>query len=202
MEFRWITVITIVFKDEFWRGTLDYRSTASKTKVRRAIVGDCQQVIIEDNTSNFRLWIRRRYVKQNRHGLLLTPTNCVHVAQALIESAAEVSIARQISISRSQRHLLRPITPRSERLVDRKPLTPTLVELSHRKSERVILEQVWMMSVTKDCEGFRIYDCPYGSELSIMGWWVRHSIIFFTFIIFSPCLWDSFQLLFVFDVLW
>jgi hypothetical protein len=68
-------------------------------------------------------------------------TNYVHVEQALIESAAEVSIARQISISRSQRHLLRPITPRSERLVDRKPLTPTLVELPHRNSERIILEQ-------------------------------------------------------------
>lgn len=56
-----------------------------------------------------------------------------------------VGVARTISVSRAQRpellktRLLRSATTSSERLVDKKPLTPTLVELKNRKSQRVLL---------------------------------------------------------------
>ena len=63
------------------------------------------------------------------------------------ESQATVGIARSVSVSRAggRRELLKPTlvkaatTDMSERLVDHKPLTPTLVELKNRKSQRVQL---------------------------------------------------------------
>lgn len=57
-----------------------------------------------------------------------------------------VGVARSVSVSRAagmtQRAMMRPVVIRtatepSERLVDMKPLTPTLVELQNRKSQRV-----------------------------------------------------------------
>jgi hypothetical protein len=57
-----------------------------------------------------------------------------------------VGVARSVSLSRAagmtQRAMMRPMVIRtatdpSERLVDKKPLTPTLVELQNRKSQRV-----------------------------------------------------------------
>ncbi|KAI9836114.1 MAG: hypothetical protein M1819_001730 [Sarea resinae] len=69
-----------------------------------------------------------------------SPCNASEEAEALIKSA-EVSIARQISVSRRQ--LLLPVVPKSERLVDRKPLTPVVVELERgwsRKSQTVDIE--------------------------------------------------------------
>lgn len=52
---------------------------------------------------------------------------------------AQVSVARQISVSRARNPLLvRPVVSnRDERFVERKPLTPTLVELKNRKSQTV-----------------------------------------------------------------
>jgi len=70
-----------------------------------------------------------------------SPGDAKHEVEALISSAAEASIARQISVS--QRQLLLPIVPKSERLVDRQPLTPQLVESrksSTRKSHWVQIE--------------------------------------------------------------
>jgi hypothetical protein len=70
------------------------------------------------------------------------------VAEAVPRSAdaiTTIGIARSISVSRTQKPdmlkptLLRVATTGSERLVDKKPLTPTLVELQNRKSQRVQL---------------------------------------------------------------
>jgi hypothetical protein len=63
---------------------------------------------------------------------------------------AQVSlgVARTVSVSRStgaRPHLLKPMIVTSEqpeRLVDRKPLTPTLVELRNRKSQRVQIVEI------------------------------------------------------------
>ena len=59
--------------------------------------------------------------------------------QALMD-AAEISIARQISVSRSQRHLLVPIVPKTAR----QPVQPTVVDVRDpspcRKSHHVVLE--------------------------------------------------------------
>ncbi|KAF2262656.1 hypothetical protein CC78DRAFT_314160 [Lojkania enalia] len=60
-------------------------------------------------------------------------------------SRATVGVARTVSVSRAQRPdllkptLVRAATGSSEKLVDKKPLTPTLVELKNRKSQRVQL---------------------------------------------------------------
>lgn len=70
-----------------------------------------------------------------------------------VQHAVEVSIARQISVSRKQRRMLGPLQMNpieGKRLVETKTLTPRLVDpkkdpssplASHRKSERVVLEQ-------------------------------------------------------------
>jgi hypothetical protein len=55
---------------------------------------------------------------------------------------AQVGIARQVSVSRAKNaNIVKPKLLSPERLVDRKPMTPTLVELSkNRKSQRVQIE--------------------------------------------------------------
>lgn len=56
---------------------------------------------------------------------------------------AQVGIARQVSVSRAARpvNILKPKLTSPERLVDKKPLTPTLVELNkNRKSQRAQIE--------------------------------------------------------------
>lgn len=64
----------------------------------------------------------------------------------VVKHSAEVSIARQISVTRRQRQLLVPIASESERLVDRQPMMPTLVDVrsgqghTARKSQRVLIE--------------------------------------------------------------
>ncbi|KAF2115671.1 hypothetical protein BDV96DRAFT_645863 [Lophiotrema nucula] len=66
-------------------------------------------------------------------------------ADTVAPGAATVGVARSVSVSRANRPeflkptLLRAGTDSSERLVDKKPLTPTLVELKNRKSQRVQL---------------------------------------------------------------
>lgn len=61
------------------------------------------------------------------------------------ESKATIGLARSVSVSRANRpEFLKPVlvkraTEGAERLVDRQALTPTLVELKNRKSQRVQL---------------------------------------------------------------
>ncbi|KAI9848593.1 MAG: hypothetical protein M1837_007262 [Sclerophora amabilis] len=54
--------------------------------------------------------------------------------ESLIRCAAEASIARQITVS--QRQLLLPVVPRSERLVNRQPMTANLVTSRNNAAER------------------------------------------------------------------
>lgn len=67
---------------------------------------------------------------------------------ALEIAQVSLGVARTVSVSRStgaRPHLLKPMIVTSEqpeRLVDRKPLTPTLVELRNRKSQRVQIVEV------------------------------------------------------------
>ncbi|KAF2473083.1 uncharacterized protein BDR25DRAFT_128348 [Lindgomyces ingoldianus] len=82
----------------------------------------------------------------------LTDTAPQNSSQATIGLARQVSVSRTAGFQRAE--LLKPVlvkaatdssslspssTTSSERLVDRKPLTPTLVELKNRKSQRVQL---------------------------------------------------------------
>ena len=57
-----------------------------------------------------------------------------------LRDAAEISIARQISVSRGQRHLLVPIVPKTAR----QPVQPTVVDVREaspcRKSHHLVLE--------------------------------------------------------------
>jgi hypothetical protein len=61
------------------------------------------------------------------------------------ESKATIGLARSVSVSRTNRPeflkptLVKRATEGAERLVDRRALTPTLVELKNRKSQRVQL---------------------------------------------------------------
>jgi hypothetical protein len=61
------------------------------------------------------------------------------------DSMATIGLARSVSVSRANRpEFLKPVlvkraTEGAERLVDRQALTPTLVELKNRKSQRVQL---------------------------------------------------------------
>ena len=71
------------------------------------------------------------------------------VDESTLEIAqVSVGVARTVSVSRSagaRPHLLKPMIVTSEqpeRLVDRKPLVPTLVELRNRKSQRVQIVEV------------------------------------------------------------
>ncbi|KAF2190979.1 hypothetical protein K469DRAFT_360877 [Zopfia rhizophila CBS 207.26] len=83
-----------------------------------------------------------------------TKTQIIEAAPRSADTAPQtgpkttVGVARQISVSRAngftRKELLKPVlvktaTDSSERLVDKKPLTPTLVELKNRKSQRVQL---------------------------------------------------------------
>ncbi|KAI9760133.1 MAG: hypothetical protein M4579_001853 [Chaenotheca gracillima] len=67
------------------------------------------------------------------------PGDATNEAEALIRSAADASIERQITLSRRQ--LLLPIAPSSERVVDRQPMTAIVVDsqpgLAGRKSQRI-----------------------------------------------------------------
>ena len=63
-------------------------------------------------------------------------------AEHSLQRVAEISIARQISVSRQQRHLLVPIVPQTAR----HPIKPTLVDVgsvkSLRRSHHALLEDV------------------------------------------------------------
>lgn len=55
----------------------------------------------------------------------------------------QIAIARKVSVTRAQRHLIKPQVKSPERLVNRMPLTPTVVELGkldNRASQRVLIE--------------------------------------------------------------
>ena len=87
-----------------------------------------------------------RAVKLTRSQTLLSPgPRSADVKLHGSSSQATVGIARSVSVSRATRTelkrptLARTATDNAERLVDKKPLTPTLVELKNRKSQRVQL---------------------------------------------------------------
>lgn len=61
------------------------------------------------------------------------------VVESDVGNGAQISIARTVSVSRPRDKLVRPGVLEAERMVDRKPLTPTVVELQNRKSQRVQL---------------------------------------------------------------
>ena len=70
----------------------------------------------------------------------ITPTN-PNGPDLPHRDAAEISIARQISVSRRQRHLLVPIVPKTAR----QPVQPTVVDVREpspcRKSHHLVLER-------------------------------------------------------------
>ena len=62
-----------------------------------------------------------------------------HASSDSVSSAAEVSIARQISISRKQRQLLVPVVAKTAR----QPVQPQVVDgVDGRKSELVFFDEV------------------------------------------------------------
>ncbi|KAI9820357.1 MAG: hypothetical protein M1827_005979 [Pycnora praestabilis] len=111
---------------------------ATVNEFHRRVIGSSENLVSTNEDSNILL---RNASPQRSPKKLRSPGDAKDEAEALINSAAEVSIARQISVSQRQRLLL-PIIPKSERMVDRRPLQAKLVELRYGDSRKSHYGQV------------------------------------------------------------